>query len=128
MQLVPTGVHAATGHTGGAALVKGAGGVAGVAAVGSAEAAQQGIFGTGVTWPDVGNFVVDFLVPGGVGGVGEGSDISRTIPLALTDRSSLNSGWASGMGGQGLADFTTGSPSSPYSGMNWWDPVPSRGK
>lgn len=46
----------------------------GLGAAGSANA-NGGIFGTGVTWNDVGNFAVDFLTPGGVGAVGAGSDI-----------------------------------------------------
>ncbi|MDZ4151038.1 hypothetical protein, partial [Methylicorpusculum sp.] len=35
----------------------------------------SGILGSGITWDDVGNFAIDFLTPGGVGSVGEGSDI-----------------------------------------------------
>ena len=31
--------------------------------------------GTGTAWRDVGDFVIDLLVPGGVGGAGQGSDI-----------------------------------------------------
>ena len=50
------------------------GGVIGATAAGSANA-SSGILGTGITWNDVGNFAIDFLIPGGVGAVGVGSDI-----------------------------------------------------
>lgn len=50
---------------------------AGTAAVaGSTNAnASGGILGTGITWTDVRDFVVDLIIPGGVGGAGAGSDI-----------------------------------------------------
>lgn len=51
-----------------------AGAAAGLGA-GSAQASDGGILGSGITWGDVGNFVVDFFTPGGVGSAGQGSDI-----------------------------------------------------
>jgi RHS repeat-associated protein len=50
--------------------------IAGVAAAGGAGAAQAsdgGIFGTGITWGDVRDFVVDLVVPGGVSQMGGGA-------------------------------------------------------
>jgi hypothetical protein len=75
MQLVPSDIHGATGHTGGAALARATAAAGGAAAAGNAEASNGGVLGTGVTWSDVGNFVLDFIVPGGVGAAGAGSDI-----------------------------------------------------
>lgn len=37
---------------------------------GSAQASDGGIFGTGVTWGELGDFMLDMIVPGGVGGTG----------------------------------------------------------
>ena len=103
--MVPRDIHSATGHTGGASLVKGTAGAVGVAGAGSAEAGQNGIMGTGVTWKDVGNTIVDFLVPGGVSGVGEGSDLVPRSSNTQYFNNSLNPG---GAGGQSIKGVSPG--------------------
>jgi len=60
MQLVPRDIHAATGHTGGAAWLKAGGSAAGLMAAGNADA-STGILGTGITWKDMKNFATDML-------------------------------------------------------------------
>jgi RHS repeat-associated protein len=81
MMLVPTDIHNATAHTGGAAWLRAGGIAAGAAAAGDA-AASDGIFGTGITWNDVGNGIKNVLSdpstyywPLSSGNVGAGSDI-----------------------------------------------------
>ena len=75
MQLVPMDIHGATGHTGGAALARATAAAGGAAAAGDAQASDGGILGSGITFGDVGNFLIDFLVPGGVGNAGGASDM-----------------------------------------------------
>jgi len=41
----------------------------------SANASEKGLLGTGITFRDVANFIVDLVTPGGAGVVGAGSDI-----------------------------------------------------
>jgi RHS repeat-associated protein len=55
MQLVPTDIHSATGHTGGSAWLKAGGTAAGGMAAGNANAS------TGITWNDAKNFAKDTL-------------------------------------------------------------------
>ncbi|WP_081733733.1 RHS repeat-associated core domain-containing protein [Methylomonas sp. 11b] len=71
------------------------GGVIGATAAGSANA-SSGIFGTGITWNDVGNFVIDFLTPGGVGSVGAGSDI---VPNTSSINWNSSNFWSSSANG-----------------------------
>jgi hypothetical protein len=93
MQLIPTGIHSATGHTGGAAVIRAGGVAAGLAASTNAKA-SDGILGSGITWGDVGGFMLDFVMPGGIGGAGQGSDI---VPRGST------SGYAPSQGNYGGA-------------------------
>ncbi|MES2354415.1 MAG: RHS repeat-associated core domain-containing protein [Pseudomonadota bacterium] len=89
MQLVPRDIHGATAHSGGAALARTAGVVSTVAA-GNAEA-SGGILGTGISWTDVGEFVIDMLVPAGVGEVGRGSDcVACLAPVTVSGGSQQN--------------------------------------
>lgn len=74
---------------------------AGVAAglgAGSAQASDGGIFGSGISWGDVGNFLIDFIVPGGVSGVGAGSDIVPRAPTSSYAPSQSGYGGAAGGG------------------------------
>ena len=107
MQLVPRDIHAATGHTGGAAIVRAGAAAGGATAAGAAEASTNGFFGTGVTWKDVGNSVVDFLIPGGVSGVGEGSDFVPRPPNAQYFNGSLKPGGAGGQTVNGVSPRPT---------------------
>lgn len=58
--------------------------------------ADDGILGSGITWGDVGNFAIDFFVPGGVGEVGRGSDI---VPRGPTSSYSPYQGFYNPAGG-----------------------------
>lgn len=69
--------------------------VGGVA--GSAHANNDGIFGTSVTWSDVGNFALDLLIPGGLGDAGAGSDfVPRGGPAYISPTGSTGGGAAGG--------------------------------
>lgn len=74
-----------------------AAGVAAGLGAGSAQASDGGIFGSGITWGDVGGFVLDFLLPGGIGGAGQGSGI---VPRAQTSSyAPSQSGYGGAAGG-----------------------------
>jgi RHS repeat-associated protein len=95
MQLVPTTVHSATGHTGGAAIARTGATAAGVAASTNVQAADPaGILGTGITWRDVGEFVFDILFSPG----------AANAPTMLVPPSPSNgSGAGLGSGARGSA-------------------------
>lgn len=75
-----------------------AAGVAAGLGAGSAQASDGGIFGSGITWGDVGGFVLDFLVPGGIGGAGQGSDIVPRGPTSGYTPTQGNYGGTAGGG------------------------------
>ncbi|MDO9234166.1 MAG: RHS repeat-associated core domain-containing protein [Methylotenera sp.] len=59
----------------------------------NAQAAGSGILGSGVSWGDVGSFILDFLTPGGISGVGAGSDIVPRAPSVTPSFSGANGGF-----------------------------------
>lgn len=85
MELVETAVHSATGHSGGVAVGQGAVGAAVAVGAENAQASESGILGSGISWGDVGSSLLDLLIPGGVGEVGQGSDIIPRDGEAVID-------------------------------------------
>ena len=90
MELVQTSIHSATGHSGGVSVVKAIAGAGAAAAAGDAQASDGGIWGSGITWNDVGNFLIDLLTPGGISSLGD-NDTSQQF-------STLDFGRAGGVG------------------------------